>query len=78
MMRALIVCASLLAVSSVPASTPFTMTPIGTVKTGPLRGEDPRIAEINASDPSEDGSTSSTRWTDVWMPSMRGIRGRWP
>jgi DNA-binding beta-propeller fold protein YncE len=33
------------------ATHPITMAPLGTVKSGPLRGEDPRIAEINAYDP---------------------------
>jgi hypothetical protein len=42
--------ASFAAVSAVPASAPFSMVPIGTTKTGLIRGEDPRIAEINAYD----------------------------
>jgi hypothetical protein len=38
-------------VPSAPASSSVSLTVLGTVKTGPLRGEDPRIAEINAYDP---------------------------
>ena len=38
------------AIASLTATPPITMTPLGTVKSGPLRGEDPRIAEINAYD----------------------------
>jgi len=37
-------------VSAAPASAQISLTPIGTVKTGLIRGEDPRIAEINAYD----------------------------
>ena len=44
--------AVLAAVSTSPAIPPLTMTPIGTLQTGGLRDEDPRIAEINAYDPS--------------------------
>ena len=37
-------------VSAAPASAQISLTPIGTVKTGLIRGEDPRIAEINVYD----------------------------
>lgn len=37
-------------IASLTATTPMTMAPLGTVKSGPSRGEDPRIAEINAYD----------------------------
>jgi DNA-binding beta-propeller fold protein YncE len=42
--------ASVAAASALTASAPLSMAPIGTLKTGPQRGEDPRIAEINAYD----------------------------
>ena len=41
---------TLAAIPIVPAGAQLFMTPIGTVKTGVMRGEDPRIAEINAYD----------------------------
>ena len=44
--------AVLAAVSTAPAVPPLTMTVLGTLQTGGLRDEDPRIAEINAFDPS--------------------------
>jgi 2',3'-cyclic-nucleotide 2'-phosphodiesterase / 3'-nucleotidase / 5'-nucleotidase len=52
MKRLLIVAMSMAVVSAAPSSTdkPVTLTALGTVKTGPMRGEDPRIAEINAYD----------------------------
>ena len=36
--------------AAVPASAQISLTPIGSLKTGLIRGEDPRIAEINAYD----------------------------
>ena len=44
----MIACLGTIAV--LPATTPISMTPLGTVKSGPLTGADPRIAEINAYD----------------------------
>ncbi len=41
---------SISAFVSLTADTPLTLAPLGTIKSGPLRGEDPRIAEINAYD----------------------------
>jgi hypothetical protein len=38
--------------SIAPVRALLVLTPLGTVKTGVLRGEDPRIAEINAFDAS--------------------------
>ena len=49
---ALALAAAFALVSTVPASEPFSMAPIGTLKTGLLRADDPRIAEINAYDAS--------------------------
>jgi hypothetical protein len=43
--------AVLAAVSTAPAVPTLTLTPLGTLQTGGLRDEDPRIAEINAYDP---------------------------
>lgn len=48
---AIALAASLAVATIVPASSPVSLTPLGTVKTGPFRGEDPRAAEINAFDP---------------------------
>lgn len=48
---AIALAASLGVVTLVPASPPLSLTPLGSVKTGPFRGEDPRAAEINAFDP---------------------------
>jgi DNA-binding beta-propeller fold protein YncE len=45
------VVASLAAVATLPATPGLSLTPIGTLKTGPFRAEDPRAAEINAFDP---------------------------
>jgi hypothetical protein len=45
-------------VGTTPASSPISLTPLGTLKTGPLRPDDPRIAEINAYDPTAGASTS--------------------
>src|SRR5688572_8552378 len=51
-MRKLLIAAAVLATASaVPAAPPLTLTPLGTLKTGPFRAEDPRAAEINAFDP---------------------------
>ncbi len=36
--------------AAAPASAQISLTPLGTLKTGLIRGEDPRIAEINAYD----------------------------
>jgi hypothetical protein len=49
-LRALGAIACLLTVPATLAQTPLTLTPLGSVRTGPIRGEDPRIAEINAYD----------------------------
>lgn len=38
------------AVATLPASLPLSLAPIGTLKTGPFRADDPRVAEINAYD----------------------------
>jgi 2',3'-cyclic-nucleotide 2'-phosphodiesterase / 3'-nucleotidase / 5'-nucleotidase len=46
----LVVLTSLAALSTLSDPPPLALTPLGTVKTGQLRGEDPRIAEINAYD----------------------------
>ncbi len=43
--------AVLAAVSTAPSQPTLTLTPLGTLQTGGLRDEDPRIAEINAYDP---------------------------
>lgn len=48
---AIALAATLAVVAIVPASSPLSLTPLGTVKTGPFRSEDPRAAEINAFDP---------------------------
>lgn len=52
MKRLLIVAMSMAVLSAAPSNTdkPLVLTALGTVKTGPMRGEDPRIAEINAYD----------------------------
>ena len=53
MKRVVIALAAWLAAGSIaPASSPLSLTPIGTMKAGPIRGEDPRIAEIKAYDAS--------------------------
>jgi DNA-binding beta-propeller fold protein YncE len=43
--------AMLAAIAPATAAPALSLTPIGTVKTGPIRSEDPRAAEINAFDP---------------------------
>jgi hypothetical protein len=48
---ALAIAATLAAVAVATPAHALNLTPIGTVKTGGLRSEDPRIAEINAFDP---------------------------
>jgi 2',3'-cyclic-nucleotide 2'-phosphodiesterase/3'-nucleotidase/5'-nucleotidase len=51
-MRKLLIAAAVVATASaVPAAPPLTLTPLGTLKTGNFRSEDPRVAEINAFDP---------------------------
>jgi hypothetical protein len=51
-MRKLLIAGAVLATASaVPAAPPLTLTPLGTLKTGVFRSEDPRAAEINAFDP---------------------------
>lgn len=46
------VAATLLAAAPLATAGPLSLTPVGTVKTGPFRSADPRVAEINAFDPS--------------------------
>ena len=41
---------SIVTLAMAPAETGLSLTPLGTVRSGPIRGEDPRIAEINAYD----------------------------
>jgi DNA-binding beta-propeller fold protein YncE len=51
-MRKLLIAAAVIATASaVPAAPPLTLTPLGTLKTGIFRSEDPRVSEINAFDP---------------------------
>jgi DNA-binding beta-propeller fold protein YncE len=49
--QVVVVVISVLTASFAPASTPVSLTVLGTLKTGAFRAEDPRIAEINAFDP---------------------------
>lgn len=50
--KLVIICAAVVAAGlTLPAAGPPTLTPLGTVRTGLFRSEDPRAAEINAYDP---------------------------
>ena len=45
---AVLFAACLAALASATAAQPLSLTPLGTVKSGPFRADDPRVAEINA------------------------------
>src|SRR5688572_32149264 len=42
---------SIVTLAMAPAESSLSLHPLGTVKSGPIRTEDPRIAEVNAFDP---------------------------
>ena len=44
---AVLFAACVAALASVTAAQPLSLTPLGTVKSGPFRADDPRVAEIN-------------------------------
>ena len=74
------VVASLVAVATLPATPGLSLTPIGTLKTGPFRAEDPRAAEINAYDAARPADLRrQPAQRAVWTSSTPAIRPRpWP